>query len=263
MPNYEAIVGPSFQSEHWQFNTGRPPLDDSRVRQALSYAFPYEDCITAAEGLASPSYTGIPTGQIGHDPDAFQYTHDLDKARELLEEAGVADGFTLTMNNFTYWTQATQACPLLWQAELAKLEIELEIIEVNYDTAWAIAQSDPTGQDPEINDVFRQVWWVAYPTAFDYLFSMYGCEQFAYNLSYYCEEDFNNLILEANALEGLDSEAAQATYEESLAILAEDAPAIWPRDLLSVYVIGSDVDGFVPNPTYNLNFDFYQFTTGE
>jgi peptide/nickel transport system substrate-binding protein len=262
LPDYRTVIAPSFQSEHWQFNTGRAPLDDVRVRQALSYSFPYEECLEAGGELVAPSHAGIPPGQIGYYPDAFQYTYDLDMARSLLEEAGYADGFTLNMFNFTYWTQATEACPVLWQNELAKLNIDLEITEMLYETAWAIAQGGPDAEG--VHDVFRQLWWVAYPTAFDYLFTMYGCVEedadILYELSYWCDPEYMDLIFVANELEGTDPEESQALYEQAIDILVEQAPAIWPRDLLGVTVIKSDIEGYVNNPAYQLVFDFYKFT---
>jgi ABC-type transport system substrate-binding protein len=66
--------------------------------------------------------------------------------------------------------------------------------------------------------------------------------------------------LYANELEGTDPEGSQALYEEALDILVEQAPSIWPRDILSVTVIKSDIQGYVNNPAYNLVFDFYAFT---
>jgi len=260
--DYRTVISPSFQTEHWNLNTGKPPLDDVLVRQALSYSFPYEDCLESGGALVAPSYAGIPPGQIGYYPEVFQYTYDLEKARGLLKDAGYEDGFTLSMHNFTYWTQATEACPVLWQTELAKLNIELEITEQLYETSWAIAMGGPESEG--VHDVFRQLWWVAYPTAFDYLYTMYGCleegEEILYQLSYWCDWDFFDLILYANELEGTDPEGSQALYEEALEILVEQAPSIWPRDLLSVTVIKSDIQGYVNNPAYNLVFDFYAFT---
>jgi peptide/nickel transport system substrate-binding protein len=262
LPDYEVVISTSFQSEHWNFNTGKPPLDNVMVRQALSYSFPYEDCLEAGGALVSPSYAGIPPGQIGYHPGAFQYTYDLEKARTLLKDAGYEDGFTLDFHNFTYWTQATEACPVLWQTELAKLNIELNITEQLYETSWAIAMGGPESEG--VHDVFRQMWWVAYPTAFDYLYTMYGCVEegadILYELTYWCDYDFYDLILYANELEGTDPAEAQAMYEEAIDILVEQAPSIWPRDLLALTVINSDIQGYANNPAYNLVFDFYEFT---
>jgi peptide/nickel transport system substrate-binding protein len=142
------------------------------------------------------------------------------------------------------------------------LNIELNITTKNYETIWATAMQGADGDG--VQDVFSQIWWVAYPTAFDYLYTMYGCleegEDILYQLSYWCDYDFFDLILWANELEGTDPAQAQALYEEAIDILVEQAPSIWPRDFLQYTVIKSDVKGYVPNPAYSYIFDVYQLT---
>ncbi|MEZ4633684.1 MAG: ABC transporter substrate-binding protein [Caldilineaceae bacterium] len=74
------------------------PLQDVRVRQALNYAADIDTIIEtvmqgAAYRLAGPFGPGIP----GHDDTLEPYPYDPDKARELLAEAGYADGFDLTL----------------------------------------------------------------------------------------------------------------------------------------------------------------------
>lgn len=74
------------------------PLKDVRVRQALNYATDIDTLIEtvmqgAAYRLAGPFGPGIP----GHDETLEPYAYDPDKARELLAEAGYADGFDLTL----------------------------------------------------------------------------------------------------------------------------------------------------------------------
>ena len=74
------------------------PLASKEARQALSYAFPYEDVIQGFyEGYAvQPRGLVAPTVN-GYDPDTVQYTTDLVKAKELLTAAGVADGTEITL----------------------------------------------------------------------------------------------------------------------------------------------------------------------
>jgi peptide/nickel transport system substrate-binding protein len=259
LPDYTVNISPSYQSEHYNLNTGKPPLDNVEVRQALSYSFPYEDCLTAGGVEVAPSHAGIPPGQIGYDPNAFQYTFNLEKARSMLKDAGYEDGFTLEFANYT---GGDETCAVLWQAELAKLNIQLNITTRNYETIWAIAQGGPNAEG--VQDIFHQLWWVAYPTAFDYLYTMYGClgegEDILYQLSYWCDEDFFDLILYANELEGTDPVQSQALYEDAIDILVEQAPSIWPRDYNTVTVIKSDIQGYVDNPAYYTVFDVYKMT---
>jgi peptide/nickel transport system substrate-binding protein len=74
------------------------PFKDARVRQAMNYATDVDTIIAtvmqnAAYRLAGPFGPGIP----GHDPDMQPYPFDPERARELLAEAGFADGFDVTL----------------------------------------------------------------------------------------------------------------------------------------------------------------------
>lgn len=80
---------PSFENMMLFFNTENEILSNKTVRQALSYAFPYDDVIKYAFGDLAKRATGpIPAGMWGHSDKLFQYQYDLTKAKELLAQAG-------------------------------------------------------------------------------------------------------------------------------------------------------------------------------
>jgi oligopeptide transport system substrate-binding protein len=77
----------------YRFNTTRPPLDDPRVRKALSLAIDRELITTQVLGLGQlPAYTFVPPGLPGYTPPASALRHDVPQARRLLAEAGYPDG---------------------------------------------------------------------------------------------------------------------------------------------------------------------------
>ena len=77
-------------------NNQRSPLNDVRVRQAISYAVDYDALIQGVMlGSAVQMRGPVPQGMWSHDPEAYQYTLDLEKARALLAEAGYSGGLTL------------------------------------------------------------------------------------------------------------------------------------------------------------------------
>ena len=80
-------------------NFGRPPLDDVRVRQALNYAVDREALNKAiALGLDEPTSAIIPSEHWASDPATFSYySHDPDKAKKLLAEAGYPNGIDIPM----------------------------------------------------------------------------------------------------------------------------------------------------------------------
>jgi peptide/nickel transport system substrate-binding protein len=75
-----------------------PPLDDVRVRQALSYATPYEQIVEQAyRGFAGPAAGPLSDHAAGFDPSFHPYTYDPARARKLLREAGHPNGFKTTL----------------------------------------------------------------------------------------------------------------------------------------------------------------------
>jgi peptide/nickel transport system substrate-binding protein len=79
-------------------NPKYPPLDDVRVRQALSYATPYHRILDKVyRGFAGPAAGPLSDHAAGFDPYLRPYTHDPGRARELLREAGHRNGFKTTL----------------------------------------------------------------------------------------------------------------------------------------------------------------------
>ena len=77
-------------------NTTMGPTADVRVRQALSYAVPYEDIIEGIfAGKSRVSAGPVPLDGQYHDSSLWPFSYDPDAARALLAEAGYADGFEI------------------------------------------------------------------------------------------------------------------------------------------------------------------------
>jgi peptide/nickel transport system substrate-binding protein len=79
-------------------NPHYPPLDDVRVRQALSYATPYQQILdNVYRGFAGPAGGPLSDHAAGFDPYLHPYIHDPERARALLREAGHGNGFKTTL----------------------------------------------------------------------------------------------------------------------------------------------------------------------
>jgi peptide/nickel transport system substrate-binding protein len=72
-----------------------PPLDNPLVRQALSYATPYESIVKDVfRGFARPAHGPLSQADAGYSPGLSPYSYDLGKAKALLAKAGFAKGFS-------------------------------------------------------------------------------------------------------------------------------------------------------------------------
>jgi ABC-type transport system substrate-binding protein len=81
------------------------PLDDVRVRQALNYAINKEEINQQLySGLAAVANSPLPPIVREYDASIQPYAYDLDKARQLLRDAGYPDGFEVRMVTYNVTT---------------------------------------------------------------------------------------------------------------------------------------------------------------
>jgi ABC-type transport system substrate-binding protein len=116
-----------------QMNHSRKPFDDQRVRLALALSIDREKVIQTALGG-----TGEPMWQIGvlkDNPYYFkdlEYPRDLARARQLLADAGLADGFSFKL--MTHNTGAFADVAQVAQANWAEIGIKAEVTPVDLAT---------------------------------------------------------------------------------------------------------------------------------
>lgn len=253
-PDYTYYEEPSFFNYVGFFNTLRPPLDNAKVRQALSYAIPYDDIIKiGAQGLGTQSRGPVPAGVWPWSPDVKQYTYDLEKAKQLLTEAGYPDGgFKLKLTYASENDTEAAFAPLI-KDSFAQIGVEVSIEPMLFNQQWEAAKSDPKNAQ----DIFLLLYWPTYSDAgSDNLWSMfYWTEKPFFNLSYWKNDPFNALVDEAIADTVTDPTTSQAKYIEAMNLLVDEAPGIFLMDTKAVFVIPKYIEGF----KYNLNYPFTQY----
>lgn len=115
------------------------PLGDVRVRQAINYAIDRE-----ALGNALWSTYQRPTAQLfheqssGYDPELDDYyPYDVDKAKDLLAEAGYADGFTLPVLSRATYNDNGRLEATIPYLEAIGITVELVDRTADYEDAMA------------------------------------------------------------------------------------------------------------------------------
>lgn len=253
---------PSFTNMFAHFNTEKAPLNDSRVRQALSYAFPYGDVVsTAAGGYAEQSTGVIPAGLWGHSDDLFQYELNITEAEALFADAGV-DPETLELElTYTSGDEAQRITAELYQAKLAEIGVTLTIAGLPWTSQWERAKNE----DPELRqDIFMLYWWPDISSPMSWLFSQYVTEEnILFNLAYYSNYDVDDLIFWADEVSGSNQTFAEELFIEAQEIIIEDCPSIFIYDRRDVFALSTTFVGFVYNPSYPNTVFFYECYRGE
>lgn len=243
----------SLKTQYINLNVNSDKLSDVRVRQALAYAMPYESVIETAIGKdrATQAFCAVPPGMLGHSETVSQYSYDLDKAKELLAEAGYADGMDMLIT-FNTGDEILRLTAELYQAELAKIGISLEIRAMSWSEQVALA----TSENP--ND--RQDMFMSY--SFPSLVDAYAALKYfqsgqGSNYSGYSNSEFDTGLLEAYSMEGVDKAQAEQMYIDLQGILVADCPAIWIANINDVWVTSTTLQGFKTNGAYTYVCKFY------
>ncbi|MDP9357959.1 MAG: ABC transporter substrate-binding protein, partial [Chloroflexota bacterium] len=93
-PNLQLLQSPGFHIWWIALNVHQQELQDVKVRQALNYAVDKQvivDTILQGAGTLTPG--PMIQHSWGHDPAVEPYPHDPERAKALLAEAGLANGF--------------------------------------------------------------------------------------------------------------------------------------------------------------------------
>lgn len=109
--------------------TTNSALGDVRVRQAINYAFDREGLLVALQaGLGTVTTQVFPAQSDAYDSelDSF-YSYDPEKAKELLAEAGYADGLTINLPTIAGFGATTAT---LINQQLSDIGITVEDTEV-------------------------------------------------------------------------------------------------------------------------------------
>ncbi len=204
------------------FDITVPPLDDVRVRKAIAYALERDEFLALfGEPVAANVYSPVPAqflaGGLTQKEVAelgLEYAVDRDKARELLAEAGYADGFSLEMVSSERESYLKNYQSM--QAQLAEIGIDIKIEVVDHSGMHSLIRED-------VNPIVIYVAWR--PNADVYLTRFYHSDSIVVtgakpdtNFSHYDQIDD---LIEAARVE-LDADKQVAMWKEAQIKIMDD-----------------------------------------
>ena len=233
------------------------PLASPEARQAMNYLFPYDDFLnTVMKGTLERAHGPFPDLLFTHDPDVFLYDTDVEKAKELLDQAGVAPGTELT---YEYYTGFGKEAGLVMQQQLEAVGLKLKLVEKEFSAMNADLTTDrPVAQRA---NMYYWGWWPDYNDPSDYSWVIFNSDAApsacpCYNSGYYHNARVDQVIYDGFT-ETNDAKMESMFAEAQDIMTRQDPPIIPVGQQLDVTYFRKDIQGQVFNPLYILTWDYY------
>jgi peptide/nickel transport system substrate-binding protein len=222
------------------FNGEQEPFNDVRVRQAISYAISDEDIIDSVfNGYATPTGSNMSPAMGDYHREGLEdvYARDVEKAKELLAEAGYPDGFstkmTISSHNDIYSSIAQIAVENLREIGV---DVEIEVVE------WGIwLERVYAGRDYEMTAIDLTGRPSAYEVLNDYI-----SDNDAENFFLFNNEEFDQVM--SDVLLETDPDAQIEYYHRAQEILNEEAPAVYIADYQIIWGSNPNITGLKSYP---------------
>jgi peptide/nickel transport system substrate-binding protein len=256
-PNLTVNLGDSTEVNFLIMTVGGP-LAKPEARQAMCYAYPYEEVLKGVfDGYANPANSPIAPAVLGFQQNGFYFKTDLDQAKALLAKAGVPAGTKLVAATTT---NSDPSYLELFQPNLDKIGISLEIQKMDQSSYVGLIYGDaPVEERPNF---MGQSWWPDYNDAWNGVYPLVSCDSWGSkgsNSGFYCNKEVDRLLTEAKNASTL------ADYKDLLAqmqtiISHDDPPAIYYAQPKWATVLQKTIDGFVFNPINIGTYDFWKLS---
>lgn len=250
--NLQVLELDSLITAYVALNTRHKPLDDVRVRQAINLTFDRAAYLRAqfGEGGASSAINPYPPTLLGYNDQLKAWPHDRERARKLLAEAGLKNGFKLSI-----WTRPgggpTNPNPSIGaqmlQADLAAIGIQADIRVFEWGELIKRAKNGE-------HDVVFMGWVGDNGDPDNFLTPNLSCAaaESGENQAGWCNSEFDALISEARRI--TDPAQRATLYRQALVIFHEQAPWIALAHPKQFTVLAKDVEGFTLSPLGSNNF---------
>jgi oligopeptide transport system substrate-binding protein len=204
-------------------NVEMAPFDKKEVRQAVNMAINKDRVVQIINNRAIPANQPLPPSMPGYD-NAFEgYAYDPEKAKAMLAEAGLADGFETEL--FVMNTDPNPRIAQAIQQDLSAVGIKASI--------QSLAQANVIAAGGE-KDQAPMIWsggmaWIAdFPDPSNFYGPILGCAgavEGGWNWSWYCNEDLDKMATEADSVtDPAKADERSKMWSEIYGKIMEDAP---------------------------------------
>ena len=224
-------------------------FENVKLRQALAYAVPYDDIVFGvlkdrAAKSAGPMSVNSRFFSLYNLADMPNYYTDLDKAKELLQEAGHGDGFAFELITAKGVPHVEQAAANL-KSSFAKVGVDMPITPVSQAT-----MGEKNGQGTY--DAFMRDWLTDYVDDPYYHFFLWWGTGVVINWTGYSNTQVDEWYQSTAAI--VDDSERRGPYRNAIRQLIKDSPMLWLADGDYTLAVREDIGGITLHPDTLLYF---------
>ena len=243
--NLQLFERPSMNVGYLGLTTTREPFDDPKVRQAMNHAIDRQAIVDAFfEGRGEVAKNPMPPVISGYNDDIEGYEYDPEKAKALLEEAGLGDGFEMELWAMPvprpYMPDGQKVAEAI-QSDLAEVGITAEIVSYEWATYLEKAANGEA-------DAFLLGWTGDNGDADNFLYVLLDQDNIgSNNYTYYENQELHDIFIEAQT--EVDEDKRNELYMQAQEIIHEDAPWVPLAHSTPLLAGGKNVINFKAHPT--------------
>lgn len=228
------------------FNVERKPLDDVRVRRAISMAIDKETLVDAIYGdTGRTAKNPLPPTSWGYNDAITDIPYDPKGATQLLAEAGYANGFEMELWHMPvarpYMPAGKRAAEMMAN-DLAQVGIKATLVTDD----WSVYMKRLMNGDHQSG----MIGWTGDNSDPDnFLYTLLSCEgarKGGGNMGKWCDRAFDGIIVEAK--QTTDVAKRTALYHKAQEIFKDQAPWLPLAHSMVFMVLREEVKGYRMNP---------------
>ena len=251
------VEGGQLHTGYITLNVTIPPLDNVNVRRAINMAINKERIVQIINGRAVPATQPLPPSMPGYTAGYAGMPFDVDAAKALLAEAGLADGFETDL-----YVMNTDPNPRIAQAiqqDLAAIGVKANIQSLAQAN---VIEAGGAGTAPMIWSG-GMAWIADFPDPSNFYGPILGCAgavEGGWNWSKYCNEALDAEATKADSFLDPTSPERLAMWSDVYTKVMEDAPWVpvfnEQRYTMKSERMGGEDSLFVDPVSIPVNYDY-------
>ncbi len=246
-PKLKVVTVPAASTGYVGIMSQKPQVKDVRVRRAICHAIDAQkiiDAIFYGEGDIGGGW--VPLAQFGYAPHLKNYfKNDVQRARDLLKEAGLPNGFEcdLWCASSGFWPRTAE----LYQSMFRAVGIKVTIQQIDMAKLWAamtegkhtLFASDTTSTTGDVDEQ---------------MYGLYGCNNpRSLGRWGYCDKEFDQARARESAIR--DPEKRKEAIWDLQKRLLDYIPQAWPYYNRFATLMNKRVQGYQPMAIRSLYLD--------